>query len=54
MAVSIVLPLSVSLSSQVDKSIGTSLEGVTRNTERSDSLPNSDRRLKFRNQWPLQ
>lgn len=46
--------ISVSLSSQVDKSIGTSLEGVTLHTERSDSLPNSDRRRNFKKQWPLQ
>jgi hypothetical protein len=40
--------ISVSLSSQVDKSMGTSLEGVTLHTESSDSLPNSDRRRKFK------
>jgi len=46
--------ISVSLSSQVDKSIGTSLEGVTLHTASSDSLPNSDPWRKFKKQWPLQ
>lgn len=48
MAVSVVLPLSVSLPSQVDKSIETSLEKVTLDIALFDSLPNSNQRRKFR------